>query len=127
MALFTLLLSTAAQAGPISTSAGEMTITPILRGLDEPWGVAVLPGDTPAILVTERAGRLILAQDGQTTVITGTPQVYDEGQGGLLDVMVPRDFATTREIWLTFARAEGDGAATAVGKGTLSAVLPLCR
>jgi glucose/arabinose dehydrogenase len=34
--------------------------------------------------------------------------------------MVPRDFATTREVWLSFAAPVGRGGATAAGKGVLS-------
>jgi aldose sugar dehydrogenase len=48
------------------------------------------------------------------------PQVYAEGQGGLLDVMVPADFATSREVWLSYAAPVGNGAATAAGKGRLT-------
>ena len=38
------------------------------------------------------------------TALSGLPEVFAQGQGGLLDVMVPRDFATSREIWLSYAR-----------------------
>ncbi len=114
-------LAGAAQAGGIATSAGEMRIDPVVQGLDEPWALAFLPDGR--FLVTERAGRLSLfAADGaKLGEISGLPTVFDDGQGGLLDVMIPRDFASSNEVWLSFAQASGGGAATAVGKGVLSA------
>ena len=109
---------TIAFADQVQTSAGPMQITSVARGLDEPWGLAFLPDG--AFLVTERAGRLWLARDGVLRTVGKLPKVYVDGQGGLLDVMIPADFATSREVWLSFAAAVGDGAATAAGRGRLS-------
>jgi len=102
----------------LQTSAGPLQITPEATGLDEPWGLAFLPDG--GFLVTERGGRLILILDGRSTSIAGLPAVYAEGQGGLLDVMIPQDFATSREVWLTYAEPASSGSATAVGKGRLA-------
>ncbi|MFN5998738.1 MAG: PQQ-dependent sugar dehydrogenase [Paracoccaceae bacterium] len=107
-----------AVAEGVETSAGPLTITPILQGLDEPWGIAVLPDG--AFLVTERDGRLLLAREGTAQPVAGVPTVFADGQGGLLDVLVPADFATSREVWLSFAAPVGGGAATAAGKGRLT-------
>jgi glucose/arabinose dehydrogenase len=103
----------------IDTSAGPMQLTPMVTGLDEPWGFGFLPDG--GVIVTERAGRVLIVQGGQATSVEGLPMVFAEGQGGLLDVMIPRDFATSREVWLSYAAPVQGGAATAVGKGTLSA------
>lgn len=84
----------------------------IMSGLDEPWGLAFLPGG--GFLVTERDGRLTAAKDGSATRLTGLPEVEADGQGGLLDVMVPRDFARSREVFLSFSRRQGQGAGTAL-------------
>ncbi len=111
-------LPLAAWSGTVETGAGPMEITLVARGLDEPWGLAFLPdGD---YLVTERAGRLWLARGDVRHRVAGAPEVFALGQGGLLDVMVPSDFATSREIWLTFALPVGKGAATATGVGRLT-------
>lgn len=107
-----------ALAGEIETSAGPMTIAPVATGLEEPWGIGFLPDG--AALVTERDGRLLIIRDGRTEVVAGTPEVLTDGQGGLLDVMLPRDFATSREVWLSFAAAADGGGATAAGRGRLS-------
>lgn len=112
------LLPQAAVADVLQTSAGRMTISPVMQGLDEPWAIDFLPDGS--FLVTERDGRLLLIRDGVSQLVEGTPEVYAEGQGGLLDVMVPRDFATSREVWLSFAGPASGGAGTAAGKGKLS-------
>lgn len=113
-------LAGGASANTIDTSAGPMTVTPMASGLDEPWGLALLPGGE--FLVTERDGRLTLfpAGGGQGRQLDGVPQVFASGQGGLLDVMVPRDFAQTRQVFLTYAAPLQGGAATAIGVGRLS-------
>ncbi|MBL9074538.1 PQQ-dependent sugar dehydrogenase [Tabrizicola sp.] len=113
-----LALPMAASSATVETGAGPMEITLVARGLDEPWGLAFLPdGD---YLVTERAGGLWLARGEELHRVEGVPEVFVEGQGGLLDVMIPADFATSREVWLSFAAPVGAGGATAAGVGRLS-------
>lgn len=113
------LLAQPLAATVVETSAGPMEITPILTGLEEPWAMDILPDGR--FLVTERdAVRLTLVDGAQRQDISGLPEVFVGGQGGLLDVMVPRDFATSREIWLSYAVSPGIGAAGAFGFGRLS-------
>jgi glucose/arabinose dehydrogenase len=50
----------------------------------------------------------------------GVPAVKAEGQGGLLDVVAARDFAESREIFLTYAEPVGDESRTAVAVARLS-------
>lgn len=103
----------------LDTSAGPVQITRIVGGLEEPWAVAFLPdGDQ---LVSERGGRLLRIHAGRSHEISGTPQVWAKGQGGLLDILIPKDFATSREVWLSYAAEVEGGAATAIGRGRLSA------
>jgi aldose sugar dehydrogenase len=104
----------------IETSAGYVSVSAMATGLDEPWALAFLPDGS--FLITERAGRLTLfpPEGGRGQPVGGLPEVYAEGQGGLLDVMVPRDFATSREVWLSYAEPQGGGAGTAAGRGWLS-------
>ncbi|MDU8941982.1 PQQ-dependent sugar dehydrogenase [Ovoidimarina sediminis] len=110
-------------AGPalaLDTSAGRAAVTAEITGLEEPWGIAFLPDG--GILVTERDGRLLhIRPDGTRLDVSGVPEVEAEGQGGLLDVMVPRDFAETREVFLSFSIRQDDGAGTALAAGSLSA------
>lgn len=113
-----LSIGVAGAATGLSTSAGEIRITPVATGLTEPWGLAFLPDG--GVLVTERDGRLLLLRDGRAAPVAGVPEVEASGQGGLLDVMVPRDFAQSREVFLSYARPQGRGAGTALAVGRLS-------
>lgn len=123
-ALFALLLASASplaaqsDTASLETSAGAVAVTSMVTGLDQPWALAFLPDGK--VLVTERGGRLLLIAEGAATAISGLPDVFASGQGGLLDVMVPRDFDQSREVWLSFSNPLEGGAATAIGKGRLS-------
>jgi len=89
-------------------------------GLENPWGIAALPDGR--FLVTERPGRLrMVGPDGAVSApLAGVPEVFASGQGGLLDVAVPPDFATTGEVWLTYAKPVQGGSVTAVARGVLA-------
>lgn len=107
-------------AFPALTAAQTIEIERMFDGLEEPWAIAFLPEG--GLLVTEREGRLLhIDARGDTVPVADTPIVAARGQGGLLDVMVPRDFAQSRRVWLSYAAATGDGAGTSVGFGRLSA------
>ncbi|MCC1492675.1 PQQ-dependent sugar dehydrogenase [Cognatishimia sp. F0-27] len=119
VAALSVAFATAATADPIETMAGPMTVTSVVEDLDAPWSFGWLPDGT--ILVTERGGRLLSVKDGETREIGGLPDISVDGQGGLLDILIPSDFAQTREIFFTFARDQflrGNG--TAVYRATLS-------
>ncbi|MCU0827845.1 MAG: PQQ-dependent sugar dehydrogenase [Tabrizicola sp.] len=105
----------------VGSSAGALEITPVASGLDEPWGLAFLPNGS--FLVTERGGaiKLFPSAGSEPVLLDGGPSVEVDGQGGLLDILVPADFETSREVWLTYAATGSAGAVTAVGRGVLSA------
>jgi glucose/arabinose dehydrogenase len=111
-----LLISLPAQA--LDSSAGKLTVTRMVAGLTEPWALGFLPGG--GVLITERGGRLLHVEGTRTRVVSGVPEVAARGQGGLLDVLVPRDFATRREIFLTFSKPQPGGAGTAVARARLT-------
>jgi aldose sugar dehydrogenase len=98
----------------------EHRVTTVVDGLEHPWGLAFLPGDE-GILVTERPGRLRLVRGGalQPQPIEGVPEVWAQGQGGLLDVALHPDFATNRLVYLSYSKPGPRGATTAVARGRL--------
>jgi aldose sugar dehydrogenase len=107
------------------TAAAPQVVT-VSSGLVNPWSLAFLPDGR--MLVTEKPGRLrVVSADGATisAPVTGVPAVDAAGQGGLFDVAVASDFATTRRIYLSFAEpgvgAEAGRNGTAVGTAVLSA------
>ncbi len=110
---------------PDSPVASRVTVTTVATGLNRPWSVAFLPDGR--MLVTEKGGQLRVVQANGTlsAPVTGLPAVDTGGQGGLFDVAVAPDFATSRRIYLSFAE-RGTGAdagrnGLAVGWGTLDA------
>lgn len=67
------------------------------------------------ILVTERAGyiNIVSTETGNVRRLKGAPSVVAEGQGGMLDVVVPRDFKSGDWIYFTYVRdQEGQGVTT---------------
>src|SRR5262245_29125071 len=110
--------------GPTPPSGGGASPRAVTfaTGLDHPWGMAFLPDGR--VLVTERTGDMrIVSADGATlsAPLTGVPSVHAVDQGGLLDVAIDPDFATTPWVYWSYAE---DGAAgtsgTAVARGLLS-------
>lgn len=112
-------LTQPATAQNLNTQAGAVRLTQMIGGLDAPWGIGILPAGS--YLITERDGDLLHVQDGKATKVSGVPRVYARGQGGLLDVTVARDFARSREIFLTYAKRQQGGAGTAVAVARLDA------
>ncbi|GAB5438569.1 PQQ-dependent sugar dehydrogenase [Falsiruegeria mediterranea] len=104
-------------AQTLNTRAGAVQLTQMIGGLDTPWAIGVLP--TGGFLITERDGDLLFVQDGQSTKVSGVPKVQARGQGGLLDVTVARDFARSREIFLTYSKRQRGGAGTALAVAKL--------
>lgn len=105
-------------AETLTHDTGQVQIEPVLSDLFAPWAVGFLPDG--GLLITERDGVLIHFKDGVRQDISGLPQVFSKGQGGLLDVLVARDFAQTRTIFMTFAEPRKAGAGTALVRATLS-------
>ncbi|WP_133500993.1 PQQ-dependent sugar dehydrogenase [Cognatilysobacter terrigena] len=109
-----------AATGGASLSADGLRVARIASGLEHPWGLAPLPDGR--FLVTERPGRLrYVERDGRLSApIAGVPAVWAQGQGGLLDVELAPDFATSRRVYLSYAEPGPDGTAgTAAGYGVL--------
>lgn len=105
-----------------SSEAGTLTVTPVVEGLNHPWAVAFLPNNQ-GLLITERPGHLrVVSPEGKLSApLSGVPQVWAKGQGGLLDVVLSPDFAKDRLVYVSYAEGgEGGKAGTAVGRARLS-------
>lgn len=115
------LLGTAAVTASVSGAFAQDTahMQSVITQLDEPWAIALLPDGR--VLITQKSGELLLAGPSGKTVVTGTPEIADQGQGGLLDITLARDFATTRTLFLTYAKPQGRGEGTALASAQLSA------
>src|SRR5688572_23568986 len=112
----------ASPGAPMPAPAADTTagVRVLASGLEHPWSVALLPDGS--FLVTERPGRLRrVAADGTVSApLAGVPKVFAEGQGGLLDVVLAPDFATSKRIYLSYAEpGDGGTAGTAAATATL--------
>ena len=93
----------------------------VADGLVHPWAVEALPDGR--LLVTERPGRLrVIGYDGSVSApVRGLPEVFAQGQGGLLDVKAAPDFEESRRIYWTFSEPRGDGEnGTTLARGRLT-------
>ncbi|MDP2295791.1 MAG: PQQ-dependent sugar dehydrogenase [Pseudolabrys sp.] len=115
------LLTPAAAQQTYPSSAGPLRVDTIAKGLTNPWALQFLADGR--MLVTERAGRLrIVGRDGTLSpAVEGVPKVLARSQGGLLDVLLDRNFAQNRTIYLTYAEPIEGGGRTAVARATLDA------
>ena len=117
-----LLLSAAAPAAAdtqsFDTQVVKLNAEIITDGLQNPWGLDFLPNSEA--IVTERPGRIrILTKDGLSQPIAGVPKVSARGQGGLLDIAVAPDFATSGTIFFTFSEPGWVGSGTALARAKL--------
>lgn len=107
-----------------SPPSAPPTLTTLRSDLSSPWGLAILPSGE--LLITQKGGSIVkLSANGATrTAITGAPAVDSSGQGGLLDIALDPDFATTGHVFLSYSEpgsgAEAGKAGTAVMRARLS-------
>lgn len=114
----------ASSPAPLPTvhSSALPVVQTVADGFVHPWGLAFL--STGDMLVTERGGQMWrVSSDGrQRQRVSGLPEVWAQGQGGLLDVVAEPG----EQPWIYWSYAEaGAGpqaglAGTAVARGRLS-------
>jgi len=69
------------------------------------WGLDFLPGG--GYIATVKSGELwIIQPDGKKIEITGIPEVWERGQGGLLDVALHPDYEKNGWVYLSFSTSE---------------------
>ncbi len=91
----------------VPTELHRVRISTLLSGLERPWGLALLPDGR--MLVTERAGRMrVIERDGKldSMPVKGLPRVSQEGEGGLMDVVLHPRYAENGWIYWTYAQRD---------------------
>ncbi len=113
------LASIPAAAQTFNSSSGKLSVVTVAKGLENPWSLAFLPSGR--MLVTERAGRIrIVSASGKVLPpLRGVPKVFAWGQGGMLDVILDRDFARNHTIFISFSEPGDGGGGTAVARAVL--------
>ncbi len=95
---------------PPPAKPSNIKVETFAQGLDHPWGMQFLPDGR--LLVTERLGRMrVISKDGKlsSAILDGLPEVAAVGQGGLLDVLLAPDFATSGIIYFSYGEPRGEG------------------
>lgn len=104
----------------VRSKAADFRIVEVATDLEHPWGLAFLPDGR--MLVTERPGQLrIVGADGSLSApLTGLPEIYDSGQGGLLDVILDPDFASNSTIYFSYSTPVERRGTTRIAKAKLT-------
>jgi glucose/arabinose dehydrogenase len=107
-------------AAGATAPAPALRAVPVVTGIELGWAMAFLPGGE--LLVTERPGRIrrVSARGEVGAPIAGVPEVDFRGQGGLLDLVLDRDFARNRTLYFCFSERGGGGNGTALAKARLA-------
>ena len=83
-----------------------------------PWRIAFLPDGR--MLITEKPGALwLVTQQGEKTPVENVPAVLHQGQGGMLGVFTSPQFATDRNVYLTYAEPGDGGSGLALARAKL--------
>ena len=84
--------------------------TKAVTTFNEPWAMTALPtvnNKAAKLLVTQKTGELLIVDTatGAKTTVSGIPKVAYGGQGGLGDIILAPDFATSNNIYLSYVEA----------------------
>ena len=95
----------------IQNNNSKISYEKVIGGLKVPWGMVFLPSGPGDMLITERKGEIRRATSWelQKEPIEGVPEVYTNGQGGLLDIELHPDFEENGWLYLSYSSPEGSG------------------
>ncbi len=101
-------------AGQISADSSKFTVEKLYEDFSNPWGMAWLPDGR--MLVTERAGEILVFKNDKYTgqKLVGVPKVFNDGQGGLLDIKTHPDYKKNKWIYISYSKPVEGGATTAI-------------
>ncbi|MFU8861349.1 MAG: PQQ-dependent sugar dehydrogenase [Cyclonatronaceae bacterium] len=103
----------------VRSEAQAFRVETVLEGIDVPWGMAFLPDGS--MLVAQRSGELYILRSGSSepAAISGVPEVYTRGQGGLLDVELHPEYEENGWIYLSYSYPGEGGGHTAIMRARL--------
>ncbi len=103
----------------ISSEKLTFKVDTIATGLVNPWGLTFLPNND--LLVTERDGevRIIRGDKLLENKITGVPEVYTNGQGGLFEIKLHPEYEKNGWLYISYAASGNGGGNTAIMRAKL--------
>ena len=98
----------------------DFTAELVIDDIENAWGMVFLPKG--GILYSEKSGKLKFYNSGRVSEIENPPEVYNRGQGGLMDIELHPDYENNGWIYLSYASTEGNGKGgnTAIMRAKLS-------
>ena len=84
-----------------------------------PWGLAQLDEDTFIYTLRKGESGLVDKTTGNVTPLSGLPSIASVGQGGLLDVAVPKDYTAGQWIYFTYSKMSDGLAVTTLARTRL--------
>lgn len=97
-----------------ANASSNFTVQKLYEELKNPWGMVWLPDGR--MLVTERSGEILVFKNDKYTgqKLVGVPKVFNEGQGGLMDIKIHPDYAKNKWIYISYSKPVEGGATTAI-------------
>jgi glucose/arabinose dehydrogenase len=84
-----------------------------------PWRIAFLPDGR--MLITEKVGPVwLVTQTGEKTPVANVPAVLAQGQGGMLGVYLSPNYASDKQVYLTYSEPGDGGSSLALARATLT-------
>lgn len=124
--LFALMLVSAWAGTPgiVQSQQTSFVLERVADGLGIPWGMAFLSADE--MIITERDGNVYILdiKTGATRPVKGAPTVRAKGQGGMMDVAVPRDYQSTGWIYFTYVKDKQGQGVTVLARARLKGGRP---
>ena len=93
------------QGNVVSAAGHSYRLETVGEGDGMLWSIAFLPDGSQ--LVTQRNGVLWHFRDGERTAVEGIPEVWQHGQGGLLEVAPHPDYAENGWVYLSYSENTG--------------------
>lgn len=103
----------------VTTEKQKFVVDTITTALESAWGITFLPDGR--ILVTEKKGEIRIIKEGKllSEKISGVPQVYTNGQAGLMDIQLHPDYASNGWIYYSYAKPGTNGGGTVIARAKL--------
>jgi aldose sugar dehydrogenase len=92
----------------------------VAADFESPWAMTFLPDGR--LLITEKSGVLyvVSADARQRKRVDGVPEVSDQGQGGLMDVVLHPSFPQNRLVYFSYSEAGQGGKGVVLARGVFA-------